>query len=266
MIIKINNAEEDGNEVYRNTGSCKALVEYLRKEDADKGQAQELFFNHEHSNITAAEVIQNIDKNRQGIGKDECKFYSLVIAPSLEELKHLKSSKRELKKYTRKVMEIYAGNFNRKGGGSKNLSGKDIVYYAKLEDHRYYKGDDEEVKKGTAKQGDPKPEGNIHIHVIVSRKDKLNRTKLSPVVHDKKLFHIEGFKLKGCYHFDAAYNYQGAAKELEAHMQKRTGHTKEIEMYAGHKPDNLTEKEEQKTSKKPTDKGKGINPNRAPDF
>lgn len=236
MIVKINNAEADGNEVYRNTGSCKALVEYLRKEDADKGNAQELFFNHERSNITAAEVIQNIDKNRQGIGKNECKFYSLVIAPSEEELAHLKNNKRELKNYTRKVMDIYAANFNRKGGGSKNLSAKDIVYYAKLEDERYYKGTDEEVKKGEAKQGDIKPGGNIHIHVIVSRKDRLNKTKLSPVVHDKKLFHIEGFKLKSCYYFDEAYKFKGAAKELETHMEKRTGKTEEIEMYAAYKP------------------------------
>src|ERR1035438_6341903 len=92
-------------------------------------------------------------------------------------------------------MDIYAGNFNGKNGANKNLTGGDLVYYAKLEEKRYYKGTDEAVKQRKAKQGDVIPGDNTHVHVIVSRTDKSKIIKLSPLVNDKKLFSRENFKL-----------------------------------------------------------------------
>jgi hypothetical protein len=128
-------------------------------------------------------------------------------------------------------MDIYAGNFNGKNGASKNLSGGDLVYYAKLEEKRYYKGTDEAVKQGKAKQGDVMPGDNTHVHVIVSRTDKSKIIKLSPLVNSKKLFSRENFKLKSCTHFDQHYLYEGAGKELEKHIVMRDGTLQECTDY-----------------------------------
>jgi hypothetical protein len=168
-------------------------------------------------------VIRSIDNNCPKIEKGEAKFYSLVIAPRPDEMDHIKNDKAKLKAYTREVMDIYAAGFNKKDGGSKGLTGADLVYFAKLEDNRYYKGTDEEVKQGKAKQGDPLPGDNTHIHVIVSRQDKEKQTKLSPLVNNKKLFSREGFKTKCCKHFDENYLYVGSGKELEKHLVMRDG-------------------------------------------
>ena len=97
------------------------------------------------------------------------------ISPSEEELDHIGHDKEKLRTYTRDVMDEYAGNFG------KGLKGDDLVYFAKIEDNRYYRGDDEAVQHGLAKQGDIKPGAQTHIHVLVSRKCKNNKLKLSPL-------------------------------------------------------------------------------------
>jgi hypothetical protein len=140
---------------------------------------------------------------------------------------HIGNDKARLKQYVRDVMDIYAGNFNKKDGTSKNLTGKDLVYYAKLEEKRYYKGTDEEVKQGRAKQGDVMPGDNTHVHIIVSRKDKSKTIKLSPLVNSKTLFSRENFKLSSCKHFDDHFQYQGSGKELEKRIVMRDGTVQE---------------------------------------
>jgi hypothetical protein len=128
-------------------------------------------------------------------------------------------------------MDIYASNFNKKNGTSKNLTGKDLVYFAKVEENRYYKGTDEAVKQGIARQGDVLPGDNTHVHIIVSRQDKSKTTKLSPLANSKKLFSRENFKMNSCNHFDENYKYQGAGKELEKHIVMRDGSPQEREDY-----------------------------------
>ena len=80
--------------------------------------------------------------------RHEAKFYSLVIAPRTDEIKHLKNDWAKLKSFTREVMDIYAENFNGKNG-SKKLTGNDLIYFAKMEENRYYKRGDPQVKEGT---------------------------------------------------------------------------------------------------------------------
>ncbi len=223
MYVKVINPKTDGSKKYNNSRSCIPLVKYLSKEDQAKGVNRELFFNHERDTFTPLEVIRIIDNNCPKIEKHEAKFYSLVIAPRTDEIKHLKNDKVKLKAYVREVMDIYGENFNGKNGSNKNLSGKDIVYFAKIEDNRYYKRGDPEVKEGKAKAGDLVPGDNTHIHIIVSRQDKTQVMKLSPLVNDKKLFYREQFKLKSCEHFDKHYRYEGAGKELERHIVMRDG-------------------------------------------
>ena len=223
MYVKVINPKKHGKTEYNNSGSCTALVNYLSKEDQEKGLERELYFNHDKDRISSTEVIRSIDNNSPNIEKTEAKFYSLVIAPQPDEMEHLKNDPKRLKEYVRDTMDIYAQNFNKKDGTSKNLNGKDLVYYAKLEENRYYKGTDEDVKQGKAKQGDPLPGDNTHVHIIVSRKDKSKEIKLSPLANSKKLFSRENFKMKCCKHFDENYRYQGSGKELEKHIVMRDG-------------------------------------------
>ena len=223
MYIKVINPKTHGKTEYNNSGSCTNLVNYLSKEDNDKGLERELYFNHDKDRITSIEVVHSIDNNCPNIEQNEAKFYSLVIAPEPDEMEHLKSDPKRLKEYVRDTMDIYAKNFNKKDGTSKNLSGNDLVYYAKMEHNRYYKGTDKEVKTGLAKQGDTMPGDNTHVHIIVSRKDKSKKIKLSPLANSKKLFSRENFKTKCCDHFDEKYTYDGSGKELEKHLLMRDG-------------------------------------------
>jgi len=223
MYVKVINPKTDGSKKYDNSRSCIPLVKYLSKEDEAKGINREFFFNHQKDTFTATEVIKIIDHNCPKIEKHEAKFYSLVIAPRTDEIKHLKNDPEKLRAFTREVMDIYAQNFNSKNGSNKNLNGKDIIYFAKIEDNPYYKGNDPEVKEGKVKKGDPVPGDNTHIHIIVSRQDQTKTLKLSPLVNDKKLFYREQFKLKSCEHFDKHYRYEGAGKELEKHIVMRDG-------------------------------------------
>lgn len=231
MYVKVINPKKHGKKAYSNTGSCSALVNYLSKEDKDKGLEKEFFFSHDKDHVLSIDVIRSIDNNCPGIEKSEAKFYSLVVAPRPDEMDHIKNDKTRLKSYVRDTMDIYASNFNKKDGTSKNLTGKDLVYFAKVEDNRYYKGTDEEVKQGRAKQGDVLPGDNTHVHIIVSRTDKSKKIKLSPLANSKNLFHRENFKLKSCRHFDKNYLYEGAGKELEKHIILRDGSMQDRENY-----------------------------------
>jgi hypothetical protein len=62
---------------------------------------------------------------------------------------------------------------------------KDLVYFGKLEHNRYYTYKDLEVRKGLAKKGDIKPGEQMHVQIIVSRKDASNSIKLSPLNNSK---------------------------------------------------------------------------------
>jgi len=205
----------------------KCPVSYLNKEDMGKGLEKEFFFSHDKNEVLSIDVIRSIDNNCPLIGKTEAKFYSLVVAPRPDEMDHIGNDKARLKAYVRDTMDIYAKNFNKKDGTSKNLTGTDLVYFAKLEDNRYYKRTDEEVKQGKAKKGDVLPGDNTHVHVIVSRQDKNKITKLSPLANSKKLFSRENFKMNSCKHFDKNYLYKGAGKELEKHIVMRDGSVQE---------------------------------------
>ena len=223
MYVKVINPKKHGKTEYNNAGSCINLVNYLSKEDKDKGSEMEFYFTHDKDMVSSLEVIKSIDNNCPNIEKTEAKFYSLVIAPRPEEMDHLKNNKEELKTYVRDVMNIYAQNFNKKDGSPKHIQGKDLVYYAKLEENRYYQGTDEEVKQGIAKQGDVMPGDNTHVHVIVSRKDKSKEIKLSPLTTSTKLFHRREFKRECCKYFDKKYDYEGSGKELEKHIVMTEG-------------------------------------------
>lgn len=178
-------------EAGNNKGSCGQLVAYLEKENRlaetlDKFAVPEYWFSHQRDDVQAYEVRQVIDNNIAKLSRDDAKFFLVNISPSEKELMYLKEKFGDeagayLKAYAKQVMDAYAGNFKRSGVES----GKDLVYFGKLEHNRYYTYKDLEVRKGKAKRGEVKPGQQMHVQVIVSRKDASNSIKLSPLNNSK---------------------------------------------------------------------------------
>lgn len=203
-----------------NKGSCSALALYLDKENLELesliGNSKDLsniitlnamkqdFFNHSRTDISVIEVIDSIDSNIKKLGKNDAKYFGPTISFSQSELQHItylasgkdnidnvfQLSPKELNKYNsilkeyiKVVMDNYATNFNRKEKGLE--SGEDLIYFAKIEHFRKFKGTDEEVRSKLARNGDYKPGLNSHAHIIVSRKDKTQRLKLTPITKER---------------------------------------------------------------------------------
>lgn len=176
-----------------NKGSCGKLIEYLAKEN-------DMFFNHELSNISPEDAKEIVDKHSKGrLGKDESKWYSPMYSLSVEECKHIVNilfdkdyenyselSDLEKKQYNeyiiflgRRFQDQMAYNFGKSDLGIS--SGSDLVYVGVVENDRYYKSSDEEVKLGRRKVGEEKEGFNTHIHIIQSRKaNNEKQSKISP--------------------------------------------------------------------------------------
>ena len=127
--------------------SAAAFVDYLEKENAGKPMPElEHFFDQDHNEISAEQVIKEIDDNTSKLKKTEPKFYSITLNPSQRELKAIQDSPEALKQYTREAMKSYAKAFNREIDG-KPISINDIKYYAKVERQRTFKGSDKEIQE-----------------------------------------------------------------------------------------------------------------------
>lgn len=228
--------------VIDNKGSCQLLADYLDKENQDDTLEGHKFFSNDYDEVSKSTVINRIDTNISKLGKKDDKFYMLSLNLSHSESKWLISSVtgkdvddfstlsqlekqavfKELREYTRQAMDQYALNFNR-----ENLkSGGDLVYYAMVETQRKYHYYEKAVKEGRAKTGDTKSGLNLHVHVIVSRKDKTQTMKLSPLSKSKgdnfvlngknvqRGFNHEQWKLKCSDLFCEMYNYYPAFNDI----------------------------------------------------
>lgn len=217
-------------ETGNNKGSSSQLVTYLEKENRlaeklDQYHQPEYWFSNDRDNIQPYEVRQGIDNNIAKLSKDDAKFFLINISPSEKELLYLKErygtegAKAYLKDYANSVMDAYACNFKRNGIDSN----KDLVYYGKLEQHRYYTYKDLKVRKGKAVKGDRKPGEQVHVQIIVSRKDASNSIKLSPLnnskgknaAHSQKVgqFDRVAFKEMSEALFDRMFDYDREVKE-----------------------------------------------------
>lgn len=246
MYINITDSETGNNK-----GSCGQLVNYLEKENRtglNDSQQPELWFNNARWDIVPQEVRVSIDNNIAKLGKNDAKFYLVNISPSQKEIAHLKElfgeqgAEQKLKEFAGSVMDAYARNFKRTG----IKSGGDLLWYGKLEHNRYYSDSDKEVKEGQKKRGERKEGEQIHVQVIVSRKDITNRIKLSPLnnsrgnnrQHSAKMgqFDRKAFKGSGELLFDQMFSFDRSLKETMAYAltmkngsgeQKRTLHALE---------------------------------------
>lgn len=208
----------------------------------DQKNNPEHWFNQQGIAFEAFEVRRALDGNVAKLGRDEAKFFLINISPSQKELQHLKQGlsekdlKSHLKKYAEKVMDEYAKNFQRPG----IKSSEDLLWFAKVENHRYYTYKDKEVQDGTKKRGDKKVGDQLHIQVIVSRKDITNKIKLSPMnsskgrntEHSKKMGQFDRMAFKQCGEilFDKLFNFERNLKDTLAYANiQKNGNLSERE-------------------------------------
>lgn len=244
MHINISKSETGNNK-----GSSGALVNYLEKEnkllhEQNPEREPEYWFNDESQEIQPYQVRYDIDHNIDRLSKDEAKFFLVNISPSEHELIFLKEefgeegARQQLKQYANKVMDEYAKNFKK-----ANVKGKeDILYYGKLENNRYYTHKDEEVRQGLAKRGERKPGEQMHVQIIVSRKDITDSIRLSPlnnsrgknVAHSLKVgqFNRVAFKEAAERTFDQSFDYDREPKEtfIYANTLKNGDYEQKLEM------------------------------------
>jgi len=225
MHINISKSETGNNK-----GSSGQLVNYLEKEnrllyEQNRQLVPEYWFNHESQEIQPYQVRYDIDHNVDRLSRDEAKFFLVNISPSENELLFLKEefgeegALQQLKQYANQVMDEYARNFKK----DKVQNNRDILYYGKVESHRYYTHKDEEVKQGLAKRGEQKPGEQMHVQIIVSRKDITDSIRLSPlnnsrgknIAHSLKVgqFDRVAFKQSAERKFDQIFDYDRELKE-----------------------------------------------------
>ena len=127
--------------------SSADFVGYLEKENEGLEQRDmEHFFNQFGNEISAEEVVKEIDGNTAKLKKKEPKFYSITVSPSKYELRKLQNNSQDLKTYTRELMKDYVASFNREING-RPISIDDVKYYAKIEHQRTFKGTDFQIKE-----------------------------------------------------------------------------------------------------------------------
>ncbi|KAB7530294.1 mobilization protein [Flagellimonas olearia] len=125
-------------------GSVRDFVKYLEKENQARApEDQEMFFNQTENHIDADRVIAEIDANTSKLSKKDPKFYSIMVSPSHRELMHIGNDPEKLKQYTRGLMKTYAASFYR----DREVTVKEILYFAKLERERTYSERDKAVKE-----------------------------------------------------------------------------------------------------------------------
>jgi hypothetical protein len=203
-----------------NKSSCSKLAFYLEKENEELDKIikksssrneifqvesrKQGFFSSSDINISTIDVISTIDNNKRKLGANDPKYFAPTISFSENELNHiaylatgktnianiwdlnlleLEQFNELIREYGRKVMDNYASNFNRQDEGIN--AGSDLVYFAKIEHFRKFKGTDKKVLNGKVKSGTYKEGLQSHIHIIVSRKDKSQKFKLSPTCNEK---------------------------------------------------------------------------------
>ncbi|GAA4273744.1 DUF5712 family protein [Aquimarina gracilis] len=241
-----------------NKGSCTKYGFYLNKENQEyikqnQHERQQFFFNQDNDKISTIKAIDMIDTNAKGKGlrKNVDRYFTLTINLSEKELKHIaklvsgkeirdvkdlnqeeyKKYNQAIRSYSRKCMMNYAKNFN------KNITYKDISWFAKVEHQRRYKGYEDEVIKGKEKSGAIKPGLQTHVHITVSRMHKYQRINLSPRTNARKSdkLTLNGIKRSGGFDrsnwkqlnedsFDKMFGYSRSLEEkFETHRILKNG-------------------------------------------
>lgn len=202
-----------------NAGSSGQLVEYLEKENNLKAEHKaELWFNQQRDDLRPHEVRQGIDSNTAKLKQQEAKFYLVNISPSQQELAHIGNDAQKLKEYARTVMAEYAANFQ------KGLGADDVKWYGKVEYNRAYKWTDPAVQQGQSQRGEAKAGHQMHVQIIVSRKDSYNQKLLSPMTNHRGQGKSETHGQKF-----GQFNRVAFKERSEVAFDQQTGYRRELE-------------------------------------
>ncbi|MBR8840735.1 MAG: hypothetical protein DSM106950_43900 [Stigonema ocellatum SAG 48.90 = DSM 106950] len=189
-----------------------------------------LWFNQNREQLAGHEVVAEIDPNKRNLGREDAKYYQVILAPSQAELAHISSDSQKLQAFTRAAMEEYAQNFG------KGIESKDLVWFAKIEHSRSFDHTDRAVQLGEQQKGVTKTGDQTHIHVIVSRTENLrayaegkknglherkNPYHLSPLTNHKATtrgvvlggFGRNSFSQRAEQTFDQAFTYERSLTE-----------------------------------------------------
>lgn len=203
MNVKI----QGGNGTYTNSGSCINVAYYLEHEDYHRmkdGLPIEPFFCQDKGNIQKNVFVLEMDNNKAKLCKKDAKFFVITISPSKEEIEKMGHTPQEqsntFKQFIRnQVIPHYAAGFNKK------LTANDIMYFAKIHHTRK-----------------DKTESQMHCHIVISRKTKDNKLKISPKTNHKKAQTAgtvqSGFDRTQFYQnieesFDKMFNYKRPLQE-----------------------------------------------------
>ena len=174
MNVKIQNKAPFSSD--NNTGTCKGYVTYLQHEKEDKEKAGILgedipFFDAFGDEADAKSVIDSIDGNKKQLHKTDTKYYSNIISFSDEETALMGDTREQrieaVHALVAKMMDAYARNSNHDGVRSR----EDLLFYYTIHE---YRGNASSLKPG------------LHVHMIISRKDRSNTYKLSPMTNHRK--------------------------------------------------------------------------------
>lgn len=224
----------------RNSEGPEQIINYLLKEDKEKkrveNDVEKGFFSSEEKNLTKEEARTLLEhsKYRTRLGKDEAKFFSISINFSQEELKNL--SNEEIITF---VQNQFSPSYSESILG-REVDPKNIVWFAKIEEDRRYKGDSPEVLNGEARSGELKPGDNRHVHVVVARKTLCDK-KVSPLSNHFRVdvnkgsvkggFDQDIFKIDLERRFDKDFSFERAySNSYQIHLDgKRSDLKKELD-------------------------------------
>jgi len=167
------NPKTNGRKVCNNAGNSQRCANYLVKEAKEAG-GEAIFFGAPGTKAkTATDVVEMLDGNGKGPGKDDPKFHSLVLSTSADELLLIGNNPKALEEYNQNVMGLYAKNFTLKK--PREAGEENLVWAATTHQERRSGGTDGGV------QGDKKDGLQTHIHVMVSARDADQKITLNPL-------------------------------------------------------------------------------------
>lgn len=173
MYVKIQSRGIFGGD---NSGSCTAYACYLGHENrwkAEHGQKDKMIplYDSDGNEVSVETVISQIDSNRSGLHVGDIKFYSLVVNFSDKETALLKKMYEDwltaVHALAAEIMDRYAVGFNRPALRDH----RQLLYFYTV--HEFREDDDGSLLPG------------LHIHCIVSRKDRSGKYKLSPMTNHR---------------------------------------------------------------------------------
>lgn len=184
MYTKIHKPSTSGKSVYANKGSAGRIVNYLRSEELKENPNAHIHYQTDKGEMNYGQAVQNIDNHSKDIESGKVKFSALTFNLSQEEAEAVaqgkpednRTKKERVGDLTKKLMNEYAKSFP-----SKTLKHEDLVYVAKVHEHR-------------KKNGELNKENQTHIHIVVSNLTKDKKQYINPETKHRTHFNKVNFQ------------------------------------------------------------------------